>query len=138
MKPSQRSNRWLDWTGWAIIRTEPTRGVMKVYNVTQFLEDHSGGVEVLLAASEKDATDDFEDVGLSNDAREQMQKYYIGEVDATTIPTRRTYKAQTSTVATHQEDPGFLFKIIQFLVPLLILGFVFGLQFLGKKERTET
>ncbi|KAH1071996.1 hypothetical protein J1N35_024324 [Gossypium stocksii] len=78
----------------------------KVYNVTQFLEDHSGGVEVLLAASEKDATDDFEDVGLSDDAREQIQKYYIGEVDATTIPTRRTYKAQTSTVATHQEDPG--------------------------------
>lgn len=86
----------------------------------------------------KDATDDFEDVGHSDDAREQMQKYYIGEVDATTIPARRTYKAQTSTAATQQDEPGFLFKIIQFLVPLLILGFAFGLQFLGKKEKTET
>ncbi|KAH1039244.1 hypothetical protein J1N35_040987 [Gossypium stocksii] len=99
MKHKDRNDCWLLISG-------------KVYNVTQFLEDHSGGVKVLLAASEKDATDDFEDVGLSDDAREQMQKYYIGEVDATTIPTRRTYKAQTSTVATHQEDPGFLFKII--------------------------
>ncbi|MBA0562940.1 hypothetical protein Golob_007958 [Gossypium lobatum] len=110
----------------------------KVYNVTEFLEDHPGGDEVLLAASGKDATDDFEDVGHSDDAREQMQKYYIGEVDATTIPARRMYKAQTSTAATQQEEPGFLFKIIQFLVPLLILGFAFGLQFLGKKEKTET
>ncbi|TYH95813.1 hypothetical protein ES332_A12G133200v1 [Gossypium tomentosum] len=110
----------------------------KVYNVTQFLEDHPGGDEVLLAASGKDATDDFEDVGHSDDAREQMQKYYIGEVDATTIPARRTYKAQTSTAATQQDEPGFRFKIIQFLVPLLILGFAFGLQFLGKKEKTET
>ncbi|KAH1063712.1 hypothetical protein J1N35_028699 [Gossypium stocksii] len=121
----------------AIDRTYPCM-FFKVYNVTQFLDDHSGGVEVLLAASGKDATDNFKDVGLSDDAREQMQKYYIGEVDATTIPTRRRYKTQTSTVATHQEDPGFLFKIIQFLVPLLILGFAFGLQFLGKKEKTET
>ncbi|MBA0834308.1 hypothetical protein Goarm_006674, partial [Gossypium armourianum] len=48
-----------------------------VYNVTQFLEDHPGGDEVLLAASGKDATNDFEDVGHSDDAREQMQKYYI-------------------------------------------------------------
>ncbi|KAK8718258.1 hypothetical protein V6N13_045499 [Hibiscus sabdariffa] len=112
----------------------------KVYDVTQFLEEHPGGDEVLLAASGKDATDDFEDVGHSDDARELMKKYCIGEVDSTTVPLRRTVKPLSSTTVTHQhnDEPGILSKILQFLVPLLILGFAFGLQFFGKKEKTET
>ncbi|GMI98966.1 cytochrome B5 isoform D, ARABIDOPSIS CYTOCHROME B5 ISOFORM D [Hibiscus trionum] len=112
----------------------------KVYDVTQFLEEHPGGDEVLLAASGKDATDDFEDIGHSDDARGLMEKYCIGEVDSTTVPLRKTVKPQTSAPATQQQnnDPGLLFKILQFLVPLLILGFAFGLQFLRKEEKTET
>ncbi|KAK8509701.1 hypothetical protein V6N13_093554 [Hibiscus sabdariffa] len=112
----------------------------KVYDVTQFLEEHPGGDEVLLAASGKDATDDFEDVGHSDDARELMKKYLIGEVDSTTVPLRKTVKPLASTTVTHQHNdgPGILSKILQFLVPLLILGFAFGLQFFGKKEKTET
>ncbi|XWS32001.1 hypothetical protein CRYUN_Cryun23aG0123200 [Craigia yunnanensis] len=109
----------------------------KVYDVTPFLEEHPGGDEVLLAASGKDATDDFEDVGHSDDAKEIMEKYYIGEVDSSTIPVPKKFKTQTSTVTHKHDESGFLMKILQFLVPLLILGFAFGLQFLGKKEKTE-
>ncbi|XWS46280.1 hypothetical protein CRYUN_Cryun14cG0051700 [Craigia yunnanensis] len=109
----------------------------KVYDVTAFLEEHPGGDEVLLAASGKDATDDFEDVGHSDDAKEMMEKYYIGEVDSATVPVRKKFKAQTSAVTHKQDESGFLIKILQFLVPLLILGFAFGLQFLGKKEKAE-
>ncbi|XP_039061365.1 cytochrome b5-like [Hibiscus syriacus] len=111
----------------------------KVYDVTQFLEEHPGGDEVLLAASGKDATDDFEDVGHSDDARELMKKYVIGEVDSTTVPLRKTFKPQASTTVAQQpnDEPGYLSKILQFLVPLLILGFAFGLQFFRKKEKTE-
>ena len=53
----------------------------KVYDVTPFMDDHPGGDEVLLSATGKDATNDFEDVGHSDSAREMMEKYYIGEID---------------------------------------------------------
>ncbi|KAJ7514863.1 hypothetical protein O6H91_23G063500 [Diphasiastrum complanatum] len=51
----------------------------KVYDVTRFLEDHPGGDEVLLSATGKDATDDFEDVGHSTSARGMMEEYYVGK-----------------------------------------------------------
>lgn len=41
---------------------------------------HPGGEEVLLEQAGKDATEEFEDVGHSSDAREVMQKYKIGEL----------------------------------------------------------
>jgi len=51
-----------------------------VYDVAEFLNDHPGGEEVLLEQTGKDATEEFEDVGHSSDAREVMQKYKIGEL----------------------------------------------------------
>lgn len=41
---------------------------------------HPGGEEVLLEQAGKDATESFEDVGHSTDAREMLKQYYIGEV----------------------------------------------------------
>ncbi|KAJ6841419.1 cytochrome b5-like [Iris pallida] len=50
----------------------------KVYDVTKFLDDHPGGDDVLLSATGKDATDDFEDVGHSTTARAMMDEYFWG------------------------------------------------------------
>ncbi|KAM7406125.1 hypothetical protein PAMP_000524 [Pampus punctatissimus] len=52
----------------------------KVYDITSFLEEHPGGEEVLLEQGGADATESFEDVGHSTDAREMLQQYYIGEL----------------------------------------------------------
>lgn len=51
-----------------------------VYDITSFVEEHPGGEEVLLEQAGSDATESFEDVGHSTDAREMLQQYYIGEV----------------------------------------------------------
>jgi len=51
-----------------------------IYNVTEFLNEHPGGEEVLLEQAGKEATEAFEDVGHSTDARELMQKFKVGEV----------------------------------------------------------
>lgn len=41
---------------------------------------HPGGEEVLLEQAGADATESFEDVGHSTDAREMLQQYFIGEL----------------------------------------------------------
>lgn len=41
---------------------------------------HSGGEEVLLDVGGQDATEAFEDVGHSDEARETLEKYYVGNV----------------------------------------------------------
>ncbi|KAK4357981.1 hypothetical protein RND71_023591 [Anisodus tanguticus] len=60
----------------------------KVYDVSSYLDEHPGGDDILLGATGKDATDEFEDAGHSKDARELMEKFFIGELDpsSTSIP----------------------------------------------------
>jgi len=53
-----------------------------VYDVTEFLNEHPGGEEVLLEQAGKDASEAFEDVGHSSDAREMMLKFKVGTLVA--------------------------------------------------------
>lgn len=43
------------------------------------LQQHPGGDEVLFGEVGRDATEAFEDVGHSDEAREILKKYYVGE-----------------------------------------------------------
>lgn len=52
----------------------------RVYDVTSFLNEHPGGEEVLFEQAGTDASESFEDVGHSIDAREMLKQYYIGDV----------------------------------------------------------
>lgn len=45
-----------------------------------FCVQHPGGEEVLLEQAGADATESFEDVGHSTDAREMLEQYLIGEL----------------------------------------------------------
>uniref|UniRef100_A0A8C8Y7W4 Cytochrome b5 n=1 Tax=Panthera leo TaxID=9689 RepID=A0A8C8Y7W4_PANLE len=52
----------------------------RVYDITRFLNEHPGGEEVLMEQAGADASESFEDVGHSSDAREMLKQYYIGDV----------------------------------------------------------
>ncbi|EFJ09284.1 hypothetical protein SELMODRAFT_271829 [Selaginella moellendorffii] len=106
----------------------------KIYDVTKFLEDHPGGDEVILSATGKDATDDFEDVGHSSSARDMMHSYYIGEVDSATLPAKPTFKLATQDAYNPDKTSQFLIKILQFLVPLAILGLAVAVRFFTKQS----
>ncbi|KAI5017484.1 hypothetical protein ZWY2020_042372 [Hordeum vulgare] len=106
----------------------------KVYDVTPFMDEHPGGDEVLLAVTGKDATSDFEDIGHSDSAREMMEKYHIGEIDASTIPAKRTFVPPQQGSHVQAKDNDILIKILQFLVPIFILGLAFGIRHYSKSE----
>lgn len=62
---------------WIIVKDE---GIRKVYDVTAFLDDHPGGPEIIVDLAGQDSTDEFEDIGHSNDARKQLNDYVVGKI----------------------------------------------------------
>ena len=52
----------------------------KVYDATPFVDEHPGGEEVLLDVGGQDATEAFEDVGHSDEARETLEKLLVGDL----------------------------------------------------------
>ena len=52
----------------------------KVYAVERFLSEHPGGEDVLLETAGRDATREFEDVGHSKSARDQLNDFFIGDL----------------------------------------------------------
>jgi cytochrome b involved in lipid metabolism len=60
----------------------------KAYDVTEFLDKHLGGKEVLIEHPGLDATEYFEEIGHSSEAEEMMKEYRI----AKNFPTKEENK----------------------------------------------
>ncbi|XP_028930401.1 cytochrome b5 type B isoform X1 [Ornithorhynchus anatinus] len=80
----------------------------KVYDVTRFLSEHPGGEEVLLEQAGGDASESFEDVGHSMDAREMLEQYYIGEIH----PSERKEKGSKSSSNSFGKSCNWIIPII--------------------------
>ncbi|RCI15962.1 hypothetical protein L249_2739 [Ophiocordyceps polyrhachis-furcata BCC 54312] len=52
----------------------------KVYDCAEFVDEHPGGEEVMLDVAGQDATEAFEDVGHSDEARETLDKLLVGKL----------------------------------------------------------
>lgn len=85
---------------------------------------HTGSIipslNIILISAGKDATTDFDDIGHSESAKELVQKYLIGKIDESLIPQKFDY-VPPQTSYNPDKTGGFLFKIIQFMLPILIL-----------------
>ena len=79
----------------------------KVYDVTKYLEDHPGGEEVLMDRAGQDATEDFEDVGHSNEARKKLEEYNVGE-----LPPSERKKAGESSVGSSGGSGGMIAMVV--------------------------
>ncbi|CAL5020599.1 unnamed protein product [Urochloa decumbens] len=108
----------------------------KVYDVTAFMEEHPGGDEVLLACTGKDATADFEDIGHSDDAKEMMPQYLIGELDEATVPAKLAYAYASDAGATKSSTgaAGAWATLLRLAVPVLLLALALGMQSYGKAK----
>ncbi|NWS84192.1 CYB5B protein, partial [Toxostoma redivivum] len=93
----------------------------RVYDVTRFLAEHPGGEEVLLEQAGRDATESFEDVGHSTDAREMLKQYYIGEVH----PVSASCNPQTETPRQSLCCPGFWSTWLIPIFGALVLGLMY-------------
>ncbi|XP_074033294.1 cytochrome b5 [Leptinotarsa decemlineata] len=51
-----------------------------VYDVTDYLDDHPGGADLITEWAGKDGTKEFDNFGHSADAKKELKKYKIGEV----------------------------------------------------------
>eukprot|EP00835_Amoeboradix_gromovi_P003114 NODE_194_length_15414_cov_0.324127.p11 type:complete len:125 gc:universal NODE_194_length_15414_cov_0.324127:2528-2154(-) len=91
----------------------------KIYDVSKFLDAHPGGEEVLMDHAGQEATGSFEDIGHSDEAREMMAEYLIGNLKKSAIqgknedPYNRNIKVQV-----HESSTNYY----PYIVPLVAVA----------------
>ncbi len=83
-----------------------------------------------------DATDEFDDAGHSDNAKVQMEDFYLGDCpelletkDKDVIAKDHILKATESTT----ESVGILSKVLQFLIPLAVFGIAVAIRRYGNE-----
>lgn len=94
-----------DATGYVIIND-------KVYDVSEFVNEHPGGDEIIVEFFGKDCTQEFEDIGHSPDAMKTLKKLYKGDVDTTS---EKVVFEEEKTAEGSQQQPNFT-KIAALLI----------------------
>eukprot|EP01018_Ginkgo_biloba_P002266 Gb_33282 [translate_table: standard] len=98
--------------------------------------------------SRRDATQDFEDVGHSSAAKGMMETYVVGVLEgfkseAAPVKQEKTTKDKTAfreipASVIKEEEPSSFLKLLQFLVPLLLVGIAFGIRFFLKEAHPSS
>eukprot|EP00695_Tsukubamonas_globosa_P002044 TRINITY_DN311_c0_g1_i3.p1 TRINITY_DN311_c0_g1~~TRINITY_DN311_c0_g1_i3.p1 ORF type:complete len:131 (+),score=52.14 TRINITY_DN311_c0_g1_i3:69-461(+) len=110
---------------WIIVRK-------KVYDVTRFLDDHPGGGEVIVEQAGGDSTNAFEGVGHSEQAKKDLENYYIGDLSEE-AGSATTAGAAASASAKKEESSGGFSK---FLVPVVIAA-IGGVLFFSRSNKLK-
>jgi len=100
----------------------------KVYNVTKFVEEHPGGDEVIMAEAGQDATEAFEDVGHSDEARGHLPGLFIGDFEQDGVQKLKT-ATQASQASQNASTVAKQGSNMMYFVPLGVLGAYFGWRY---------
>ncbi|KAJ3479997.1 hypothetical protein NLI96_g8668 [Meripilus lineatus] len=101
----------------------------KVYDVTKFIDEHPGGDEVILAETSKDATEAFEDVGHSDEARALLTDMFVGEFEKNSglkVQSAAKYAPSQSAAVSNAVQQG---SNMMYFVPLGLLGAYFAWRY---------
>ncbi|EPB92130.1 cytochrome b5 [Mucor circinelloides 1006PhL] len=105
----------------------------KVYNITEFVLEHPGGEEVLLDEAGKDATEAFEDIGHSDEAREILEKYLVGTLDEASQ--NSTYKFNVIRAGELPEEKKQSGSFLRVVLPALAVVGVIAYKFILAPQR---
>ncbi|PNH05652.1 Cytochrome b5 [Tetrabaena socialis] len=108
----------------------------KVYDVTDFLEEHPGGYDIIITSTGKDATQDFEEIGHSKSAKKLLEKYLIGAFEGgDSAPAVSKVPPPGSSAATQPQQKGAATRAFHVVLPLLILLAALALNFYFSSSR---
>ncbi|KAG2369759.1 cytochrome b5 [Suillus spraguei] len=100
----------------------------EVYDVTNFMDEHPGGDDVILAEAGKDATQAFEDVGHSDEARDLLPPLLVGKFEKDGSENRRYQTPGASPAVSNAVERG---SNLMYFIPLSLLGAYFAWRFYG-------
>mmetsp|Transcript_18832 Transcript_18832/g.59203 ORF Transcript_18832/g.59203 Transcript_18832/m.59203 type:complete len:130 (+) Transcript_18832:28-417(+) len=91
-----------------------------VYDVTKFLPEHPGGEEVIIEHAGMEASEAFEDIGHSTDARNMLKDYLVGKLKG--APLKKTKGSSSSGSSGKPPAGGSFFNV---LVPVFIAAAIY-------------
>lgn len=93
----------------------------QVYDVTQYLDEHPGGEEVIADVAGTDATEAFNDIGHSDDAHDILKGLCIGKLEGGVT----TKQQGVTTAGGSAEVSGLPFPLVAAAVLALAAGVYF-------------
>lgn len=94
----------------------------KVYDVTDFLQEHPGGEEVLQELAGQDATESFEDIGHSQDARDMLKNMLVGCLSGSSAAAGRSFNGEKPR-GSKSKSPSY--SAFYALLPVLVAGLAY-------------
>ena len=96
----------------------------KVYDITDFLDEHPGGEEIIFETAGGDATESFLDIGHSDDAMKILKGKYIGDIDSSSKPLSKKETQPAETVKKSQGSPtlALILSIVCLIIGYYVLN----------------
>ena len=101
----------------------------RVYDVKEYMDSHPGGPEILCDNAGKDSSEEYDDIGHSDDATDQLKNHIIGRVAGQSF-------AAASSESGGESGGGGMGLLLALLIPI-ILGALYYQFVIAAEGNTE-